>query len=136
MLTGLLMKIWMRWVCVVGVAGLVGCGSKAPASPELYPVTGSVIWKGQPLATGNIVLDPDGGNSPSAAGGIENGKFTMEVTEGPKIVRISAVEVSDKKDEYGSFITNSIIPNKYNVESNLKQTVSSTGKNHFEIKLD
>lgn len=68
-------------------------------------------------------------------GGIENGQFTAEVPPGEKILRISAVRETGEKDQYGEVITESYIPAKYNVESNLKKTVEANGENKFDLAL-
>ena len=110
----------------------IGCGeSKDP----VYPVTGTVTYDGTPVENGSIVFDPADGKGVSAMAGIVNGEISGEVPAGEKILRISAVRTNGKKDQYGEEVTESFIPEKYNLKSDLKETVSADGENKFVIEL-
>ncbi len=119
---------------VVGVISLQSC-SKSDGVPK-YPVTGSVTMGGKPIEKGSIVFDPVDGHGASAMGGIENGQFTAEVPPGEKILRISAVRTTAEKDQYGSLITESYIPAKYNLESQIRKTVTPSEENKFDLALE
>jgi hypothetical protein len=121
-------------VVVLGMIWLQSC-SKSNQAPT-YLVTGSVTMAGKPIEKGSIVFDPIDGHGASAMGGIENGKFTAKVPAGEKILRISAVRTTDQKDQYGSVISESYIPAKYDRESQIKQTVKPSGENKFDLVLD
>jgi hypothetical protein len=117
---------------VLAALALQGCGD---SGPKTYSVTGTVTFGGQPVEQGSIVFDPVDGLGTSAMGGIQNGSYTAEVPEGEKIVRISAVRTLTEKDQYGEFITESYIPDKYGAESELRKTVKSGEDNKFDFAL-
>ncbi|QEG42356.1 hypothetical protein [Roseimaritima ulvae] len=113
---------------------LLGCGG--PGLPPMHPVSGTVTFAGKPIENGSIVFDPVGGQGVAAMGTIENGQIKAEVPAGEKILRITAMRETAEQDQYGEVVTESYIPEKYNVNSQIKQTVSADGANQFDIKLD
>jgi hypothetical protein len=121
-------------VVALGCSLLPSCSKSNQRA--VYHVTGSVTMGGKPIETGSITFDPADGQGTSAMGGIEKGQFTAEVPPGDKILRISAVRVTDKKDQYGSLISESYIPAQYNLNSQLKRTVSPNEKNKFDLSLE
>jgi hypothetical protein len=121
-------------VVVLGVISLQGCSRSDGLAT--YPVTGSVTLGGKPIEKGSIVFDPADGQGTAAMGGIENGQFTAEVPAGEKILRINAVRTTDQKDQYGALISESYIPAKYNLESQIKKTVKPDEANKFDLVLD
>lgn len=128
------MRMRLGIIVVLGVLLLQSC-SGSGAVPT-YPVTGSVTFGGKPIEKGSIVFDPADGQGTSAMGGIENGQFTAQVPAGEKILRISAVRTTDQKDQYGSLISESYVPAKYNLESEIKKTVKPNEENKFDLALD
>jgi hypothetical protein len=65
---------------LLGCLGLPGCrGSSAPAPPETYPVTGTVVGEdGQPLSGGAIYFHPTGDASTEALADIQaDGSFSL-----------------------------------------------------------
>lgn len=127
----------MHWkflvlVTLLSSVSLLGCGE---AKDPVYKVTGKVTYDGTPIENGSIVFDPADGKGVSAMAGITNGEISGEVPEGEKILRINATRTLDKQDQYGEPITESYIPEKYNLKSDLKETVSSSGENNFVIDL-
>ncbi len=115
-----------------------GCGGGVSDAPQTYPVTGTVTLDGQPLSSGSIVLDVADNTGKPAAGGIDDGQFSFESTIGSKIVRISAVEETGETDQYGEIISVSIIPEKYNVDSELKADITADSENilSFDLKSE
>ncbi|WDI44486.1 hypothetical protein [Bremerella sp. P1] len=126
-------SIFALFVLVSGMT-LLGCAA-SDEHPK-YPVSGTITYDGEPIESGSIVFDPVDGIGPSAMGGIENGVIKAEVSAGEKILRISAVRTLDKKDQYGESITESFIPDKYNGESQIHETVTADGKNELTIELE
>jgi hypothetical protein len=55
----------VRWMLAVVV--LAGCTSK-PERPQTYPITGTVIWKGQPVEAARVVFVPTAPGVEAAAG--------------------------------------------------------------------
>jgi hypothetical protein len=46
------------------------------------------------------------------------------------------VRTTDQKDQYGSVISESYIPAKYDRESQIKKTVEPNDKNKFDLALE
>lgn len=118
----------------LAVVLLAGCGGES--KPPEYPVKGTVKYDGKPLEKGSIILDPADGQGGSAAGGIENGEFQLMAQPGKKIIRISASRETGEKDEYGEIVTESYIPDKYNVDSKLEIDVQTNEDNSIDLNLD
>lgn len=118
---------------LIVAAVLQGCGASTPST---YPVTGTITFKGTPIEKGSIVFDPVDGKGMAGMATIANGQISGQVPAGEKILRISATTTSDKKDEYGEPITESLIPDKYGSASQIKKTVVSDGENKFDLLLD
>ncbi|MFV0441937.1 MAG: hypothetical protein ACK5Q5_00040 [Planctomycetaceae bacterium] len=114
----------------------VGCSqSGSVPKPDMSKVTGTVTLDGAPLAKGVIVADPASAGGLPAQGTIEAGAFEFEATPGEKVVRISAVATTGKKDEYGEEITMEAIPAQYNANSELKQSVAAGSESTWTIEL-
>ena len=66
--------------CVLGLAltSLVGCGGVADR-PQVYPVSGTVMYKGEPLEGANVSFHND--EAPRAAAGVTDaeGKFQLSM---------------------------------------------------------
>lgn len=83
----------MAIVAAIVCAGLVGCGG--PAMPKIYPATGTVTWKGKPLADATVSFVPSVG-APSDGKTDANGKFTI-MTNGLPGARAGACKVTVSK---------------------------------------
>ena len=119
---------------LVGLLLVQGCSSSN--EPMTYPVTGTVTFNGEPVSEGSVVFDPADGQGQSVMGTIANGQITAQVPPGEKIVRISAVKTLDKKDQYGELITESLIPDKFSVDSKLTATVNASDENALSFDLE
>jgi len=75
------------------VAGGAGCGG--PAMPKVYPATGTVTWKGEPLADATVSFVPSVG-APSDGKTDAQGKFTI-MTNGQPGARAGACKVTVSK---------------------------------------
>ncbi|MCY3014955.1 MAG: hypothetical protein NT171_09725 [Planctomycetota bacterium] len=73
--------------------GLTGCGG--PAQPKLYPATGTVTWKGEPLADATVSFVPSVG-APSDGKTDAQGKFAI-MTNGMPGARAGACKVTVSK---------------------------------------
>jgi hypothetical protein len=69
-------------------------------------------------------------------GAIEEGRYAVKAPAGEKIVRVDAVRTLDQKDQYGSAVTESFIPQKYNSDSRLRMTVSAIDMNPFDVDME
>jgi len=63
---------------VVATVVVLGCGGDNSGLDRRYPVSGTVKYKGQPVAKGTIAFEPtDPVKSRHASGFIENGSYTL-----------------------------------------------------------
>ena len=56
-----------------------GCGERLPPGPELFPVNGTVILDGKPLAGATVLFHPRPGTAGNGGFGVtdDQGKFTL-----------------------------------------------------------
>lgn len=126
---------------VVTFSCLAGCGGPGYEKPDTAPVSGTVQFKGQPIADGEIILQPVGGRA--AHGEIENGQivnvYTYEPGDGAPVgdlqVAVFATE-PDTSDPSGMGVK-SLIPEKYNdaAKSGLTAKVETGQENKLELTL-
>jgi hypothetical protein len=117
------------------LAALSGCG---PGGPKTVPVSGSVTFAGQPVADGEIAFRSADGATASWAGRIVAGRYAIRSTVGPKRVEIIAVRPKPgaKPKASGEGVINEMyIPDRYNLESELRAEVTTTGPNEFDFTL-
>ena len=118
------------------LAALAGCG---PGGPKTVPVSGSVTFAGQPVADGEIAFRSADGATASWAGRIVAGRYAIRSTVGPKRVEIIAVRPKPgaKPKASGEGVINEMyIPDRFNLESELKADVTAAGPNEFDFKLE
>lgn len=80
-------------VLALGAVGLAGCGGST--MPKVYPATGTVTWKGAPLADATVSFVPSVG-APSDGRTDAQGKFTI-MTNGMPGARAGACKVTVSK---------------------------------------
>ena len=80
-------------VMALGAVGLAGCGGST--MPKVYPATGTVTWKGEPLADATVSFVPSVG-APSDGRTDAQGKFTI-MTNGMPGARAGACKVTVSK---------------------------------------
>ena len=117
------------------LAALSGCG---PGGPKTVPVSGSVTFAGQPVADGEIAFRSADGATASWAGRIVAGRYEIRSTVGPKRVEIIAVRPKPgaKPKASGEGVINEMyIPDRYNLESELRAEVTTAGPNEFDFTL-
>lgn len=131
------MNVFLRGACLFGLALLAGCGGGGPGAT----VEGSVTLDGQPLQEGAISFVPADGKTASAGGTITDGKYSVAVPPGPKRVEITASKVVGQRPAYAGDpnspmidITKSIVPPRYNSQSELTLEVQS-GDNQKDFAL-
>jgi hypothetical protein len=101
---------------------LAGCSSEA----RQYEIKGSVAYRGEPVAEGQIIFaDPQGGSA--AVGQIHDGRYTLRATAGAKTIRITATKETGRIMEggMGAKIPERVdlIPPQYNTQSAELRTV-------------
>ena len=136
---------WRGRVVLVGLLILLGpvlCGCGGGGLDRL-PVAGSVTLDGNPLADGSITFIPTG-EGVTAGGKIADGQYEIPRSDGPvpgsHQVRINASEPTGETiiDPAGDIEVpqmRSLIPPKYNVQSELTAEVTADGPNRFDFEL-
>lgn len=120
--------------CLLTAVTVSGCSGRSTV--PMYDVSGAVTFDGTPLAHGSIVFDSVDGLTAPVMGGIEEGRYAVKAPIGEKIVRVDAVRTLDQKDQYGSAVTESFIPQRYNSDSRLRMTVSAIDMNAFDVDIE
>jgi hypothetical protein len=117
---------------VAGAVMFIGCSSPHTT----YPVSGTVLLNGEPLADGDIFFRPVDPAFGMDAGKIVNGRFSCGAKAGKKIVMIRASRVvPGEKTPMGGLVRREYIPEQYNDASKLEAEVSKDGANEYEFKL-
>ena len=119
-------------VLPVLLLALMGC------SPGQATVSGTVALDGKPLEEGNIAFRPLPATASSEAigGPIKDGKYEVKARPGLNRVEITATRiVPGKKDNFGTSLRQSIIPIRYNAQSELTKNISvgATKELNFEL---
>ncbi len=128
-------------VAVGAILMAAGCGS----GNKLQPVSGTVLYKGEPLESGSVTFlftDPPG---PAGGALITNGKFKIEASRGlaPGTYRVqvsSPQGVGKRTPEQiaagASTPAKERISPKYNTKSTLTVEVTPSGPNEFSWSID
>ncbi len=97
-------------------------------------VSGTVTMDGAPIAEGEIIfLSPDNSTTPSS-GPIKDGRFQFRATPGAKKVQINATRDTGRV-ELGWPIRESIVPERYNTNTELTADVKPKPPNEFKFEL-
>lgn len=114
----------------------VGCGGGGPTT---VPVSGSVSFAGQPVASGEIVLRDPGGRLASAAARIVDGQYRMRAPVGPKRVEIIATRpaagAARPRPGGEEPPVEMYVPERYNALSTLTADVTAAGPNQCDFAL-
>jgi hypothetical protein len=122
---------------------LGGCG---PDRPETTPVTGTVLYRGQPVAHACVMFFPEG-SRPAATKTDEQGRFslfTFKADDGAVlgvhtvvIAKYQEAPGGDPDAIYADANTVPMLPEKYASPetSPLKATVTAEGPNDFRFEL-
>lgn len=103
---------------------LGGCGGEKPLK-----ISGAVAYDGEPVQQGRITFLPPDGKGPTAAAIIADGKYSLGVFPGMKLVKIEGFKVVGQVPySPGSSMMiddlKPIIPAKYNEKSELKVEIN------------
>jgi hypothetical protein len=108
-----------------------GCGGGGAAQRK---VTGTVKWKGEPVAEGTINFIPPDHPGQAVSAKIVNGKFEINLAPGPKRVEVFASRAIGEADPtMGQAPRVSYIPAEYNSQSKLTRDIA--GDNRFDFDL-
>lgn len=125
-------------LALVLVPVCIGCGAPDPLSAQ---VSGSVSYDGQALENGIITFRPADGQGPTAGDAITAGKYSVKMMPGEKIVEISASKIVGEEKVYADMPdspmrpkTVALVPDKYNIQSELKYSAAA-GANTQDFSL-
>jgi len=129
--------------CFCFAAVLLSACPLAGCSSSQYPtVEGEVTLDGQPLQEGGISFVPLDGQTPTAGGSIQDGRYSLEVPPGTKRIEITATKVIGQRQAYEGDpnspmidITESLIPERFNMRSELQFDVKP-GVNTKDFHLE
>jgi len=129
--------------CLPILVFVAGCGSGAG---DRQPVTGSITFKGAPLARGTIEFSPFEQEGVTLEGAeIHDGKYALPaktgLAPGKYRVSISSADESQKaqpsEEAPGAGpVAKELIPSQYNVNSKLTAEVTKQGSNNFNFDLE
>jgi hypothetical protein len=108
-----------------------GCGD---AGPSPVKITGKVLLDGQPMSDGDIYFQSNDGRPPTQTK-VEAGDYSLQALPGEYRVMVHQYRDSGKKNVYGKPQMESTIPPRYNVDSELKATVTKDGPNEFKFEV-
>jgi hypothetical protein len=119
------------------LASAFGCSS----SSDSGKVQGSVTLDGQPVEVGVIRFASVDGSGQPVEATVAAGRFELAVSPGEKRVEIRAPKVTGKRKMYDTpdsptvDIVAELLPERYNVDSELKMTVDGSEQTQdFELK--
>lgn len=145
---------------IAAIASLLiaGCGGGGPDdAPELYGVTGTIKYNGQPVPGAKVMFLGDGSAPPAVGVTNSSGEFVLSslagtgaaagkhavvvvknsesATSQPALTMEEAAEAAQNPPSEST--ETSLIPSKYGsaATSDLSFEVSSTGANHYDIVL-
>ena len=135
------------WACrrIALLLSLLVCVC-AGCDDTLFTVTGDVTFDGKPVQTGSIVFEPADGNSATAGGKIENGRYSISgkdgLSPGKKIVQIIATRKTGQREAGPPFppgtmvdVIERYIPEKYNYKSTLTcEVIAGENEHDFHLK--
>nr|AYC79401.1 hypothetical protein [uncultured bacterium] len=111
--------LWASLCSSVLCLAFSGCGGGTPGKPKPIPVSGKVVWNGQPVTTGSVLFSPvDRDKGHLATGEIDSkGNYvasTFEKKDGvvPGSYKIS-VNVFEGEDPVAKKPGKPILPQKY-----------------------
>jgi hypothetical protein len=117
-------------LAVCGLA-VMACMAGCSRSGGLTEISGSVSYDGQPVKKGIITFAPANGAGPTAAAKINDGKYSVKIAPGEKLVRIEGYRVVGQR-HYSPNNPNSpmvdmqeqFLPERYNKKSELTREIT------------
>jgi hypothetical protein len=107
------------------LALVAGCSDPEHELAPRHAASGSVTHDRQPLASGTIIFESTADLAkglPPTSAPIVNGRYEIQATAGPNVVRINSTKEST--DESGMTVFEETIPSRYNTESELTAEVA------------
>lgn len=116
---------------------LAGCNQGAQ-EPTRYPVRGTVLLDGKPLAEGIIYFKTIATGAVDSAP-IKDGKFDGQAEAGERRVEITSPQTVDNPNATPGMLDQEqveTIPARYNSQSELTEDVKADGANEYEFTLE
>lgn len=112
---------------------VAGCSDGKPPN---YPLSGAITFEGKPVPEGTIMFIPSDKRSGTAKAEIVDGKYTLELPAGEKLVKVEASRFIGPEDKsLGVRPRDQYLPDRYNVESKLTTEVKPQNDNVYNLKL-
>jgi len=113
--------------CLIACLFCLALGCSVGEQPA--DVEGTILLNDQPLDEGEIIFEAADGQKTPEAAGIKDGKYTLKVLPGPKIVRIRASRPASIPDPVmGAAAREARISEEFNDKTTLKAEIQA-GKN-------
>ena len=122
-------RLWLLGLLLLSI----GCNG-----PVILTVEGEVSYEGEPIADGYIAFVSTDPHVVDAGATIANGKYKMEVQQGPKKVVLTATREEGEIDPaMGARRRFSYLPAEYSSEDStiLTVTIAKDGKRQFDFHL-
>lgn len=119
----------LAFIALLG--GLSGCSRE----PKTYRVTGTVLWNGTPMPSGQINMVAVDGQTHPATSKITDGKFELRITAGTKRVEI----YGQRSKGYDKVMKQETFENytgpEFNAKSILQFEVEPHDNNNYVVSL-
>lgn len=117
----------------VGVL-LWSSSARRRTQPEPVPVSGTITLDGHPLPDGDVAFDGLDGSPPVHAA-VMDGRFTLATRPGEKRIIVNRFQNTTEKNYLGDPVQVSMIPERYNLATELRTRVNADGPNHVSLEL-
>jgi hypothetical protein len=126
------------WLGLLSLAFLAGCGRNEPPGVAL---SGRVTYQGKSVSRGTVYFMPPFDKSGRGAHGeIVNGHYSISAEDGPfpgeLMVRVISTEDDPKPDPGGKPRVVMTIPEKYNLNSELKVKIPNRKSYEYDFALE
>ena len=125
----------MRGALVSPVLLSIVCGCSDGKAAK-YPLSGTIMFDGKPIPEGSIMFVPSDRHSSTETAPIVDGKYSLELPAGQKLVMVEASRFIGSEDKaMGVRPRDQYLPDRYNVESKLTMEVKPQNDNVYDLKL-
>ena len=115
---------------------IVATSGCSDGKPPNYPLSGTVTFEGKPVPEGTIMFIASDKRSGNAKTEIVDGKYTLELPAGEKLVKVEASRFIGPEDKsLGVRPRDQYLPDRYNVESKLSMEVKPQNENVYDLKM-
>ena len=133
------------WPLMIASLAASGCGGSSDGLPR-QAISGTVTLDKQPMAAGSITFIPDGFDGPPVGAAVQDGAYSLPAQNGPvpgihrvAIYRLMPTGKSTPDPDDSSVVIEGqfeTIPERYNVQSDLKAEIKAGGSNQFPFEVE